>query len=96
MAIDFSKIQELLGADAETLLNHASTTIPKENLSVPSSDFIDRVWLDSDRSPNVLRSLQTLFDNGRLARNRLSFDSAGRSGNRTFGRCEFCPESETL
>ncbi len=66
MATDFSKIQELLGDDAETLLNHTSTTIPKENLNVPGSDFIDRVWLDSDRNPNVLRSLQTLFDNGRL------------------------------
>jgi class I fructose-bisphosphate aldolase len=66
MAIDFSKIQELLGADAETLLNHQSTTIPKENLYVPSGDFVDRVWMDSDRNPNVLRSIQTLFDNGRL------------------------------
>ncbi len=66
MAIDYSKIQELLGADAETLLNHQSTTIPKENLYVPSGDFVDRVWTDSDRNPNVLRSIQTLFDNGRL------------------------------
>jgi class I fructose-bisphosphate aldolase len=66
MATDFSKIQELLGADAETLLNHKSKTIPKENLNVPGSDFIDRVWLDSDRNPNVLRALQSLFDNGRL------------------------------
>ncbi len=68
MAVDFSKIQELLGDDAETLLNHTSTTIPKENLSLPDTDFIDRVWLASDRNPNTLRSLQTLFDNGRLAK----------------------------
>lgn len=68
MAVDYSKIQELLGDDAETLLNHKSKTIPKENLSLPSADFIDRVWLQSDRNPNVLRSLQTLFDNGRLAK----------------------------
>lgn len=68
MAIDFSKIQELLGDEAESLLNHKSKTIPKENLSLPGADFIDRVWIASDRNPNVLRSLQTLFDNGRLAK----------------------------
>jgi class I fructose-bisphosphate aldolase len=66
MAVDYGRIQELLGAEAETLLNHTSNTIPKENLYIPGADFIDRVWLDSDRPPSVLRSLQTLFDNGRL------------------------------
>ncbi len=68
MAVDFSKIQELLGDEAETLLKHTSKTIPKENLSLPGEDFVDRVWLQSDRNPGVLRSLQTLFDNGRLAK----------------------------
>jgi len=68
MAVDYSKIQELLGADADTLLNHTSTTIPKENLHLPGSDFVDRVWLQSDRNPGVLRSLQTLHDNGRLGK----------------------------
>jgi fructose-bisphosphate aldolase, class I len=68
MAVDYSKIQELLGDDAETLLNYSSPKISKEDLYVPSGDFVDRVWLDSDRTPQVLRSLQTLFDNGRLAK----------------------------
>ncbi|MDQ3179179.1 MAG: class I fructose-bisphosphate aldolase, partial [Acidobacteriota bacterium] len=68
MAVDFSKIQKLLGDEAETLLKHKSKTIPKENLSLPGADFVDRVWLQSDRNPGVLRSLQTLFDNGRLAK----------------------------
>ncbi len=68
MAVDYSKIQELLGGDAETLLNYSNPKISKENLYVPSSDFVDRVWLDSDRTPQVLRSIQTLFDNGRLAK----------------------------
>jgi class I fructose-bisphosphate aldolase len=66
MAVDYSKIQELLGDEAETLLNHTSTTIPKESLHLPGSDFVDRVWIQSDRSASVLRSLQTLQDNGRL------------------------------
>lgn len=66
MSVDFSKIQELLGADGETLLNHVSKTIPKENLHLPGGDFVDRVWSQSDRTPSVLRSMQTLADNGRL------------------------------
>lgn len=68
MAVEYSKIQELLGDEAEALLKHRSKTISKENLSLPGADFVDRVWRDSDRNPAVLRSLQTLFDNGRLAK----------------------------
>jgi class I fructose-bisphosphate aldolase len=61
------KIEELLGADARTLLEHTSQTIPKAQLQLPGPDFVDRVWSSSDRSPRVMRALQTLFDNGRLA-----------------------------
>ena len=62
----YGRIQELLGDDAESLLNHVSKTISKDDLHLPSGDFVDRVWRDSDRSPAVLRSLQSLYDNGRL------------------------------
>ncbi len=67
MSVDIAKIQELLGAESDTLLNHVSTTIPKENIHLPGGDFVDRIWANSDRTPNVLRSLQTLNDNGRLS-----------------------------
>lgn len=67
MAVDYSKIQELLGGDAEALLNYSNPKISKDNLHLPGGDFVDRVWMDSDRNPQVLRSLQTLFDNGRLS-----------------------------
>lgn len=67
MSVDFSKIQELLGDEADSLLNHVSRTIPKDALYLPGGDFIDRVWLYSDRSPAVLRSLQTLYNHGRLS-----------------------------
>jgi len=66
MSVDQSKIRELLGNDADLLLNHVSKTIPKEHLSLPGGDFVDRVWSQSDRNPNVLRSLQTMNDHGRL------------------------------
>src|ERR1041385_1702454 len=61
------RITELLGPNASDLLNHSTQTISKDNLQLPGPDFIDRVWSISDRSPSVLRSLQSLFDNGRLA-----------------------------
>ncbi|HTK37195.1 MAG TPA: class I fructose-bisphosphate aldolase, partial [Pyrinomonadaceae bacterium] len=67
MSVDFSKIQELLGAEAESLLDHVTKTIPKENLHLPGGDFVDRVVAQSDRNPNVLRSMQAIFDHGRLA-----------------------------
>ena len=67
MSVDLGKIQEMLGADADTLLNHVSHTIPKENIHLPGGDFVDRIWTNSDRNPNVLRSLQTLNDHGRLS-----------------------------
>lgn len=66
MTVDYSKIQELLGPDAEALLNYSTPKISKDNLALPSGDFVDKVWINSDRNPNVLRSLQTLFDTGRL------------------------------
>jgi len=61
------RIEELLGADARNLLDHTAKTISKDDLQLPGPDFIDRVWTISDRPNTVLRSLQSLFDNGRLA-----------------------------
>src|SRR5690242_20440972 len=61
------RIAELLGPEAQTLLDHTSQTISKDQLHVPGPDFVDRIWSASDRSPSVLRSLQTLANNGRLA-----------------------------
>ena len=66
MSVDLGKIQSLLGSEADTLLNHVSTTIPKANIHVPGGDFVDRVWSNSDRNPRVLRALQTLHGHGRL------------------------------
>ncbi len=62
-----NKIKELLGKDADSLLGHKCTTIPKEDLHLPGPDFVDRIWKDSDRSPNVLRNMQSIFNHGRLA-----------------------------
>ncbi len=62
-----AKLEDILGADAAGLLDYKSQTVPKSQLHLPGPDFIDRVWKDSDRPTRVLRSLQSLFDHGRLA-----------------------------
>ena len=59
------KIEEVLGGDAQDLLEHRCK-FPKEQLHLPGPDFIDRVWKDSDRPTRVLRSLQSIHDQGRL------------------------------
>ncbi len=62
------KLKEILGKENELLLAHECKTINKNNLHLPGPDFIDRVWKDSDRSPNVLRNLQSIFNTGRLSK----------------------------
>ncbi|HZI18647.1 MAG TPA: class I fructose-bisphosphate aldolase [Pyrinomonadaceae bacterium] len=62
-----TNVEELLGDGARSLLDYGSPKISKDLLHLPGPDFVDRVWAASDRSPQVLRSLQTLFDSGRLA-----------------------------
>jgi class I fructose-bisphosphate aldolase len=59
-------IQSLLGDQADSLLGHVAKAIPAEDLTLPGPDYIDRVLVDSDRSPQVLRNLATMFDHGRL------------------------------
>lgn len=60
-------INDLLGNDADYLLRHTSKTILKDQLHTPGPDFVDRVFSQTNRSTQVLRSLQTLFGTGRLA-----------------------------
>jgi len=61
------KIAEILGDKAEYLLKHQTNTISKDQLHLPGPDFIERVWIYSDRKPQVLRNLQAMFGKGRLA-----------------------------
>jgi len=60
-------IQSLLGDEAESLLTHESKGIPRDDLHLPGPDYIDRVFSQTERSPQVLRNLQSLYDHGRLA-----------------------------
>ena len=64
MSID--KIQEILGGDADNLLNHTCTTISKDRLHIPSGDWVDRIFASSDRNIRTLSSLERLYGHGRL------------------------------
>ncbi len=58
---------ELLGNQAELLLNHECNTIHKSQIHLPGADFIDRIFKDTNRNNQTLRNLQTLYGTGRLA-----------------------------
>jgi class I fructose-bisphosphate aldolase len=62
-----SALVELLGSQADNLLNHTCKTIAKEHIHIPGPDFVDRIFMQSNRNPQVLRSLQQLYGTGRLA-----------------------------
>ncbi|HNL07950.1 MAG TPA: fructose-bisphosphate aldolase, partial [Chitinophagales bacterium] len=67
MTLQLSQIADLLGDKAKYYLEHTSTTIDKAALHLPSADFVDRIFADSDRNIPTLRSLQNIFGTGRLA-----------------------------
>ena len=61
-----STIESLLGKEADSLLTHQAK-ISKDMLHLPGRDFIERIFTQSDRSAQTLRSLQQLYSTGRLA-----------------------------
>jgi class I fructose-bisphosphate aldolase len=67
MALAISGIEELLGKDADSLLNHTCKTIPKNRLHLPSASYVDDVWYHSDRNNRVLGNLEWMLNHGRLA-----------------------------
>ncbi|MFW5662155.1 MAG: class I fructose-bisphosphate aldolase [Bacteroidota bacterium] len=60
------RIRELLGDKADSLLNFSNPKIPKDNLYLPSPDFVDRVFINSDRNNRVIGNLTWLHNHGRL------------------------------
>jgi class I fructose-bisphosphate aldolase len=65
--LTIDKISEALGDKSDYLLNHKATAIPKESLYLPGPDYLDTVFTQTDRSPQVLRSLSQMLNHGRLA-----------------------------
>ncbi len=59
-------MEELLGSQADSLLNHQCKTISKDLLHLPGPDFVDRVFKDTNRNAQVLRNLNSIYNHGRL------------------------------
>ena len=63
-----AEIEQLLGDSAKSLLEYKCKAVPKERLHLPGPDFVDRIIALSDRNPQMLRSMQVLFNGGRQSR----------------------------
>ncbi len=63
-----ANIEQLLGDEAKGLLEYKTTAIPKENIHQPGPDFVDRIFINSDRNNRVLGNLEWLYTHGRLAK----------------------------
>ncbi|MBK8978057.1 MAG: class I fructose-bisphosphate aldolase [Planctomycetes bacterium] len=62
-----TNIHELLGADADLLLGYTAKGFAKADLHLPGPDFVDRIFAQTDRSPQVMRNFQSILGHGRLA-----------------------------
>ena len=60
-------LHQLLGDDADALLSYNAKAFPAENLTLPGPDYLDKIFTISDRTPNVLRNLGSVYNHGRLA-----------------------------
>ena len=58
-------ITERLGNEADSLLQHTAK-VSSDLLHLPGPDFVERVWMQTDRSPQVLKNIQSIYDHGRL------------------------------
>ncbi|MBT4729559.1 MAG: class I fructose-bisphosphate aldolase [Bacteroidetes bacterium] len=65
--MNFDEIVKLLGEKADYLLNYNNVAISKDNLHLPSSTFVDDIWMSTNRNIQVLKSLQSIYGHGRLA-----------------------------
>lgn len=91
--MSYAQIERQLGAKAKDLLSHTCKTVSKEKLHLPGPDWVDRMFSGSDRNIRVLRSLQTLFNHGRLAKTGyLSILPVDQGVEHTAG-ASFAPES---
>ncbi len=62
-----SKVIEYLGNDAKNLLDHKCQTISKDQITVPGPDYLDKIFITSNRNNNVLKNLNWMYNHGRLA-----------------------------
>jgi len=66
MATGIDKVQEYLGKEADSLLSYTAKGFAKDKLILPGPDFVDRVLMNADRKPAVLRNFKMIMNTGRL------------------------------
>ncbi|MCB1075290.1 MAG: class I fructose-bisphosphate aldolase, partial [Simkania sp.] len=64
--MSYSKIQKILGDQAQHLLNHKCQTISKDQLHIPGPDWVDRIFTQSDRHIRVMQNMQEIINHGRI------------------------------
>ena len=69
------QVEDLLGAQSQSLLGYVAKGFPRESLHLPGPDFVDRVVSLTDRSPAVLRNFQTISESLVGWRERVMFRS---------------------
>lgn len=67
MTMDIGQIRDILADRAPSLLDHTCKTVAADSLHLPGADFVDRIFVPSDRPPQVLGNLQRMLNSGRLA-----------------------------
>lgn len=65
--MSLSEIEKILGSQSKDLLSHVSKTISKNLLHHPGPDWVDRIFLPSDRNIRVIQNLHDIFYHGRLS-----------------------------
>lgn len=66
-AVAQSKITELLGANADKLLNHTCKGVTKEQIHQPGADYVERIFSISNRNAKVVENLKKMYNHGRLS-----------------------------
>ena len=87
-------ITALLGAEAESLLNHQCRGIPASMLHLPGPDYVDRVVASKDVKPGVMRASAVPLRPRAPGKYRLSFRPAGGSGRGAFRWRLICPQPD--
>ena len=81
----FMTIEQLLGDEADSLLNHTAKAFPADLLRLPGPDHLDQVFMDSDRSAHRLAQPRPRLQHRTAGRHRVSLHPPGRPGYRALG-----------
>ena len=92
----YEEIVSLLGKESENLFTHESKTISKDMLHKTGGDVVDNQFINSNRNAQVLRSIASLYNHGRLGRYRVFVYFTYRPGHRAHWWCIVCSQPYLL